>query len=353
MRPECNSYLLCQEHARSPSERDEHVNPTIPIVSLFSWLVYVLGSAAVCGASGEASSRPSADHVIGTLERGPDDCLPRALQEAASGDWSRNEAERIAEAVTRCLAGGTSREQAAETLVLLGQKYPGTTVSAIPVLGGLLGSPGMSFSPDERLLCEVSRALGVIGTKARPATERLRSLRERRGEYYYASVWAACALARIEPENSQALEWFRVRLRQRVDALCLFALGEIGEGAKPLVAELRRCLDHRDGAVRVGAATALWRISKETDQKMLDVLAHALFEKGEPIAFKPPVGLSPQWIKHSDLAVTLLAAMGRDARPALPSLEKAEKVGDDFMRPWAASAIARIRASGPPSRPKR
>jgi hypothetical protein len=81
-------------------------------------------------------------------------------------------------------------------------------------------------------------------------------------------------------------------------------LGEIGVGASPVVAILRRALRHESGGIRVSAARSLWRITGSADEA-LPVLIRDL---------KSPYGEME--------IIECLAAMGKAARQAIPELRR-------------------------------
>jgi HEAT repeat protein len=138
--------------------------------------------------------------------------------------------------------------------------------------------PILEFRHGE-LQCMVARLLGEIGPLARETTPDLIRLIQDYPDHYYVRTRAAKAL------------------------------GSIGPPAKEAIPTLRGALKDPDICPRVAAAVALWRITGEDDEKLVEEVRQALRE-----------ALAGPYATDVEQAVESLGDFGSKAKVAIPDL---------------------------------
>jgi HEAT repeat protein len=146
----------------------------------------------------------------------------------------------------------------------------------------------------------------------------------------------AHTLAWLGPKSKQALPALCERLRDRgedavVRSDAARALGGMREAATPAVSTLGEVLMDATGQVRVEAATALWRITKDGD-KVLPVLLHSQEDRNAAVRQK---------------AASSLGELGADVLGTVPALLVAVADPEAGVRWVACEALGRI---GPEAR---
>ncbi len=145
-------------------------------------------------------------------------------------------------------------------------------------------------------------AVAAIGTGARAAVPVLFSILGDQEEHDSARQQAASVLWRIA-RRPEALDYL-IRSVQGKDPWAAQSLGALGPSAHRAVPALRRALRAKDPALRVHAAGALWRITR--DPGVIHVLAELGKEQDD------------RWVQ--ELAVRELYELGPKDRPAVPAL---------------------------------
>ncbi len=176
------------------------------------------------------------------------------------------------------------------------------------------------------LEAQVTLALSKIGPAAIPYLRKALAdgnTQVRRGSAFALGLMGGKASGAV-PDLTKAL----ADAEPVVRALAAEALGKIGQEASSAAADLRKTLDDQDAEVRVNAALALWKIGMHKDG--INVLGKA-------------VKTSKGQIRRA--AVTALAAIGPEARPALKDLLSALKDNDPEIRQETLAALAKVGAA--------
>jgi HEAT repeat protein len=145
---------------------------------------------------------------------------------------------------------------------------------------------------------------------------------------------AATALIRLDPDNRAAWDSVRETLRDPGESsrmAMIDALGQMGADARKALPDIREALKDSSPVVRNRAALALWLIDKDTKDEALAVLLAVL---------KKEVGFQRMG------AVNALAAMGADAKKALPDLLEARSDRDYGVRNASTEAVKKIDPDG-------
>lgn len=184
---------------------------------------------------------------------------------------------------------GEVREAACDTLASLGARPELPLAASAPLAAALA-------DPDEDVRCAAVGALTALGPEV--ATQ-------------HAAAIAQC-LASEEPETLQVA--------------ALDALGQLGEGATPLLPTIAECLEHRDWRVREAACGALAQV-------------------GETAAVHAPELASLLEDSDSDVrgaACAALAQLGDAAAAHAPEIAGCLADGDAEVRGIAVAALAQL-----------
>lgn len=204
------------------------------------------------------------------------------------------------------------RESAREAIRQIGAK-------ALPLL---LQRMDPQTDAELGLRMQAVKAFQLLGPVAQPAIPSLARLLNNKK----SASDAARALAAIGPAAVETLAGGLGHADAQVRASAARALGEIGEGARPAVPALIKCLKDEDLNVRSGAIASLERIKHDPETvvpALIDVL------------------------KEGDLSVRIaaaaaLGAFGVQAKAAVPELTKAAGSKAEFLRDAAAGALGQI-----------
>jgi HEAT repeat protein len=234
-----------------------------------------------------------------------------------------------------------SKEVVAAMIAVMGETVttPLTHYTAVEVLGQC-GKKGKEAIPalvealkpgDPLYRLRAADALAKIDPeqakeKATPVLEELAA----HPQYFRAQV--ASVMIGLDPDNSKAWEALHEALKEPAEynrAQALEAVGQLGPAAKKELPLIKDALKDASPVVRAQAALALWRIDKQTDEAVAALVAI---------------------VKQKDLqyqrvpAVNTLAALGADAKKAVPDLLEARKDRDLNLRNAATDAIKKIDA---------
>lgn len=175
---------------------------------------------------------------------------------------------------------------------------------------------------------EATHALGELGADAARAVGPLMNILKNRGEHEYVRGGAAWALGRIGEAAKPAIPLLidtltsqHVSVRRNAPR----ALGNFGEEAKPATAALRQLLDDEDSQVRVQAAAALWKINRQPES--LAALETLVLVADSTAAYH---------------AACILGELGVDAVSSAPALAKALGHDDEDVARSAAKALGRF-----------
>jgi HEAT repeat protein len=270
------------------------------------------------------------------------------------------------------------RERAAEALEKIGPEAK----TAVPALIEALKDK----NKDLRVRSAV--ALGMIGADAKAVVAALTEALS--DEDIWVRLRAAVALEKINPETKAAVpalidalkdeyaRWQAARALRNIGSKAVlalvealkdkdkgvrkaaaFALGLIGQEAKPAVSALIEALKDENDSVRSYAAEALGRIGSEAKTAVL-ALVEALKDENKNVRVrsvealgiigadsKVAVAALTETLSDEDIWVRLRAAValvkiGQDAKPALPALIEALKDENDSVRLYASEALWKI-----------
>lgn len=196
--------------------------------------------------------------------------------------------------------------------------YRADQISAVPRLAGML-SPKQETSPENR--AALARLLGNLKQEAAPALEGLVAAA---AEDESPNVRGAClvAISQIAPAE-EALPAYRAGLADKEPSVRLVAaarLRQAGKAAAPAKRELAEALEDADPAVREAAAEALVLIGKEAVSAISKHLDSKL----------PPT---------RQLSIACLGKIGKDAKSALPLVEKRLTDEDPDVRKVAEAVM--------------
>ncbi len=125
--------------------------------------------------------------------------------------WTPADADKLVDGLVICLRSAWLRTNAASELANLAREYPSQVARAVPeILDYLPRDETGHVSRSD--VCELIIVLGTLGENARQAAPRLRHLASRSTSSPYVAAWAAGALARIEPNDTWAVDSLRRRL---------------------------------------------------------------------------------------------------------------------------------------------
>jgi HEAT repeat protein len=179
---------------------------------------------------------------------------------------------------------------------------------------------------DPRIRMVSVEAIGEIGPSARSAIPSLIRALDDRNTHVRSS--AALALAKFK--NTR--EALRPLLKALSDEHCVtryaaaYAIGFIGESAKPAIGRLKELLKDPDACVRCSAAFSIWQIESVPDLPLF-VLVRSLKD--------------PDYSARSNAAY-YLAEMGSVAKPAIPALQNALKDNAPIVVRDVAVALGRF-----------
>jgi len=270
--------------------------------------------------------------------------------------WAPTDVEKLVDGLVVCLRYESLGTNAAAALARLAGEYPSQVRRAVPAVLDYLPQ-GQTDQISRGDTCQLIIMLGLLRENARQAGPRLRDIASRATSSPYVAAWAAGAVARIEPNDSRAVDSLRRRLAGDHASVAAMALGFAGDAAKAAIPDLRGLLKDSSGPVRVSAAGAIWQITRHCDSATLRVLISAIEEKPEALAPLAPDSVGRLTDDHLGLAAMTLAKIGPAARDATPALRRGAAAGDPLMRCLSLQALASIEAdrsprSAPPVRKK-
>jgi HEAT repeat protein len=195
---------------------------------------------------------------------------------------------------------------------------------AVPALIAALG--------DEKWLvrCYAGHALQAFGADAKAAIPALRdALRDKEGLVATSAAEALWAIER-RPEAvvPTLVETLKSSPEPYARSAAAEALGNIGPAAKDAVLQLTAGLDDEWRTVRVSAAGALWKVTRQSEPAVGTLIR----------------ALDRDWsLDESDTgrAVRILGEMGREAGAALPALRAALKRSSD-RDAWAREGVENV-----------
>lgn len=189
---------------------------------------------------------------------------------------------------------------------------------------------------DVRARWQAAYALGELGPAATEAVPALITLLENQREHEYVRGSAAWALGRIGPKAEAAAPLLRQTLASKhlsVRRAAAQAVGELGDAATPLAADLGPLLADPDPIVRIHAACSLFRINRS--EKALDLLFKTV-EEGKQHACEAAIALGSLRAEaaidplcaalassDADLRRSAADALGKIGMKAAPSLRRA------------------------------
>lgn len=213
---------------------------------------------------------------------------------------------------------------------------------------------------------EIARVIGKYGPQAKSAVPALlKIVKKKEDEARFAAI---AAIGQIGAEAKEAVPSLVEILAENnyiAREAAAKALGGVGREARPVISNLRKALTDYAPPVRVAAANALWRISgsaKDSVPVLIDVLqdTHLLdqfdligIEIGRDLNIPISQRLSKQNSSRRNLlppflggsraeAAQALGEISRDARTAIPVLQRIAKEDSGWVQFRAASALLSI-----------
>jgi HEAT repeat protein len=181
---------------------------------------------------------------------------------------------------------------------------------------------GFFGSTDIFSKCDLILLLGDIGPPAGAAIPKLRELLHTEGHLgLFFRTRSASALARIDPKNPEYVDYLISCLTADEALLRWLAadgLGRVGPGAARATAPLIKAREEENPAVRMFAASALWKITHRPEL-CLRTLVCALEEPGSPANLRP-LGTLNEALPHHLIAASFFGQLGAGAFEALPEL---------------------------------
>ncbi len=210
----------------------------------------------------------------------------------------------------------------------------------IPYAISLIGAPAVPRlvtamqDPDRGVRMAAAQAIACLGERANGALPGLVALLEHQEDEVRAD--AALAISQIGTVRTQAIPALILTLRDNdrgphgrvidVRQSAARALGAMGPAAKPAASELKSLLEDPDPAMRLEAATALWRIERDTN--LVQRVAEQLEKPQSPYAYRG--------------FVDLLAQMGPAAQSAVPGILRTSTNWGPGMARSVRRALSRI-----------
>lgn len=118
------------------------------------------------------------------------------------------------------------------------------------------------------------------------------------------------------------------------------ALGTVGQKAKVSASLLAQLLRDKSQAVRVVAATSIWRV-REDSSDVVPALTAALTQSDEAVVFRPQ-GISSSGVSHRHVAVWYLGRMKITTPTVLAHLTSLADDEDPLLRLLVVKSLARI-----------
>lgn len=171
---------------------------------------------------------------------------------------------------------------------------------------------------------------------------------ERDEDNFFANGKMAALLLKASPENAEIGEWFEEQMRHedkyhRLGALS--AMSYAGDAGKPSLPIINRRLHDESPAVRVAAASAVWRIEGDA-VTAVPILLATLDVEGETYRNRPS-GFSEWLPDHRIVAVGALGEITKHKKEIAQALLPLLNDDDELVQFMTLRSLARLNERGP------
>ncbi|MEX0728577.1 MAG: HEAT repeat domain-containing protein [Planctomycetaceae bacterium] len=171
---------------------------------------------------------------------------------------------------------------------------------------------------------------------------------ERDEDDFFANGKMAALLLKASPENAKIGAWFEEQVRHedkyhRLGALS--AMSYAGDAGKPSLPIINRRLHDESPAVRVAAASAVWRIEGDA-VTAVPILLATLDVEGETYRNRPS-GISEWLPDHRIVAVGALGEITKHKKEIAQALLPLLNDDDELVQFMTLRSLARLNERGP------